>query len=244
MVIPMLTSGYLNRKALQCTALISAVALVGCKSPNDGLERGPGGTIAYEVLIESEEPGARIEVDGEYVGKTPIKVKVFGDKDGTFHNFHDRNWIVNAYAVHPGGVVQTKEYRTGVWFQGEDKVPSHIFFSAPPTDNVRSKESPSIARVRPRPLQPQPRASAVITDYAGIGEGHWIEKNIGDGEYIKLEDGSLWEVDPFDKVDAALWLSLSEITVLESSDGSPGYDFVLVNTDDSEKAHAKLVVKP
>ena len=37
--------------------------------------------------------------------------------------------------------------------------------------------------------------------YPGRGEGHWIDKNIGRGEFIVLEDGSLWEIDRLDRVD-------------------------------------------
>ena len=56
-----------------------------------------------------------------------------------------------------------------------------------------------------------------------------------------LEDGSFWEIDPIEKIDAMLWLPISEITVLESSSGSPGYNYLLVNTDDGEQAHAKYM---
>lgn len=75
--------------------------------------------------------------------------------------------------------------------------------------------------------------------YAGVGGGHWIQKNIDSGTYIILEDGSLWEVDPLDRIDASLWLLTSEITVRESSSGTPGYDYLLINTDDAEMVHAK-----
>lgn len=77
--------------------------------------------------------------------------------------------------------------------------------------------------------------------YAGVGGGHWIKKNVGSGTYIILEDGSLWQIDPLDKIDAMLWLPISNITVVESSSGSSGYDYLLINTDDGEKAHAKYM---
>ncbi len=77
--------------------------------------------------------------------------------------------------------------------------------------------------------------------YAGIGSGHWIQKNIDSGAFILLEDDSLWEVDPLDRIDSSLWLPISEITVIESSGGSPGYDYLLINTDDGEKVHAKFI---
>jgi len=77
--------------------------------------------------------------------------------------------------------------------------------------------------------------------YLSDGGGHWIQKNVDSGSYIILEDGSLWKIEPLDKIDAMLWLPISDITVLESSNGSPGFDYLLINTDDGEKAHAKYM---
>jgi hypothetical protein len=77
--------------------------------------------------------------------------------------------------------------------------------------------------------------------YAGGGSGHWIQENIDSGSIILLEDGSLWQVDPMDKIDAMLWLPISNITIVTSSSGSPGYEYLLINTDDNEKAHAKYL---
>ena len=79
--------------------------------------------------------------------------------------------------------------------------------------------------------------------YAGVGGGLWIKKNVDSGTYIILEDNSLWKIDPLDKIDAMLWLPISEITVIESTSGSPGYNYLLINTDDGEKAHAKYMGK-
>lgn len=98
---------------------------------------------------------------------------------------------------------------------------------------------------KPSAMQPAPRKKIYVpqgldSNYVNTGDGHWIQKNI-DGEFIVLEDNSFWKIDPLDTVDAYLWLNLSEITVIKSDDGSLGYDYLLVNTDDGEKAHAKYV---
>lgn len=77
--------------------------------------------------------------------------------------------------------------------------------------------------------------------YMGAGGGHWVQQNIDSGTYIVLEDGSLWQLDPMEKIDAMLWLPISNITVVESSAGSIGYNYLLINTDDDEKAHAKYM---
>jgi hypothetical protein len=79
--------------------------------------------------------------------------------------------------------------------------------------------------------------------YAGVKGGHWIKQNIDNGSFILLEDRSLWQIDPLDKINAMLWLKISNITVVKSSKGSPGYDYLLINTDDGEKAHAKYMGK-
>ena len=93
-------------------------------------ERGarPQGTIAYEIEIESSDPGARVEVIGDTVGKTPLKLKVFGDRDGTFHNFGSRDYVVKCYPVQPSQRVQSKAFRTGGWFSQEDQIPKRIVF--------------------------------------------------------------------------------------------------------------------
>ena len=67
---------------------VAAIALFsGCESIPPGAERGPNGTMAYYVPVESNEPGVRIEANGEFVGTTPLTLKIFGDPDGTFHDF-------------------------------------------------------------------------------------------------------------------------------------------------------------
>lgn len=73
--------------------------------------------------------------------------------------------------------------------------------------------------------------------------GHWIKENIEQGTTIILEDGSIWLIDPMDKTDAMLWLPVTEITVIKSDDGSLGYNYLLINIDDEEQAHAKYLGK-
>jgi len=56
-----------------------------------------------------------------------------------------------------------------------------------------------------------------------------------------LGDGSLLQIDHLDKIDAMLWLPMSNITVRESTSGSSGFDYLLINTNDGKKAHAKYM---
>jgi hypothetical protein len=108
------------------TALVFVIA--GCSTSGPKPEKGPQGTIAYYVEVESSEPGARIEVDNEYVGKTPLTLKIFGDKDGSFHNFGKFDYTITTSPVRAGQQPQTKVFKTGRLFTGEDRIPKKIFF--------------------------------------------------------------------------------------------------------------------
>jgi hypothetical protein len=77
----------------------------------------------------------------------------------------------------------------------------------------RSTELPDRNRL-PAQLLAIAQRGRYLAGYGAMGGGHSIKKNIGSGEYIILEDGSLWQVDPLDKIDASLWLSESQMSEL------------------------------
>jgi hypothetical protein len=62
--------------------------------------------------------------------------------------------------------------------------------------------------------------------------GHWIEWVSDDGEFVKLEDGSVWEVNSVDTIDSALWLPVTEILAC---------DHKLINVDDGESVDATRI---
>jgi hypothetical protein len=74
--------------------------------------------------------------------------------------------------------------------------------------------------------------------YGGVGSGHWIKEVSSNGAYITLEDGSLWEVNVIDRIDTAIWLPISNITVIVAKNSIGSFQYELVNTDDGEKALA------
>ncbi|HKS72489.1 MAG TPA: hypothetical protein VJQ82_04785 [Terriglobales bacterium] len=76
--------------------------------------------------------------------------------------------------------------------------------------------------------------------YAGIGSGHWISKN-ADGAVITLEDGSLWRINPVDRVDTGLWLPTTDVTVIEAKSPVGDYKYTLVDTEDGEEALAEYL---
>lgn len=112
------------------------LGICGCATGSSPkAERGPDGTIAYKVQVESSTPGARIEVNEDYIGKTPLTLTIFGDKDGTFHNFGSKDFIIRALPSSTNQFPQTKVFRTGGWFSEEDRVPSRIYFDMEQKDS-------------------------------------------------------------------------------------------------------------
>jgi hypothetical protein len=107
--------------------LIPLIFIAGCATSPD-VERGREGTIAYYVQVEASEPGVRIEADNDYIGTTPLTLKIFGDKDGTFHNFGSQEYVVKAFPSNTNHFVQTRVFNTGRWFGPEDRVPKQIYF--------------------------------------------------------------------------------------------------------------------
>jgi hypothetical protein len=117
------------RASLVLASGLAVIAIVtGCESIPPGAERGPDGTMAYNVLVEASDPGVRIEANGEYVGNTPVTIKIFGDPDGTFHDFGSYYYMVQAFPARTNQFVQTRGFRTGHLFAGEDYIPRRIYF--------------------------------------------------------------------------------------------------------------------
>jgi hypothetical protein len=71
------------------------------------------------------------------------------------------------------------------------------------------------------------RATQRRTSVGDCESGHWIEAVEGDGKIIKLEDGSLWEVNDIDVVTTSIWLPISDVVVCNGK---------MINVDDGESA--------
>lgn len=118
-----------NYYCVGLASLAIALEFCGCAtSASSKADRGPDGTVAYKVQVESSTPGARIEVNDDYIGKTPLILTIYGDRDGTFHNFGSHDYVIRAFPVSTNQYPQTKVFRTGGWFSEEDRIPGHIFF--------------------------------------------------------------------------------------------------------------------
>src|ERR1051325_1527782 len=118
----------MKTKWMFVSSLTGAALLVGCQSIPPGAERGPNGTMAYDVLVEASQPGAHIEVKGQQVGDAPVHIKIYGDPDGTFHDFGSFYYVVRALPVATNQYPQAAMFRTGHMFSPEDRIPPRISF--------------------------------------------------------------------------------------------------------------------
>ena len=119
---------------LMSGGLAAAGLFAGCATLPPGAEPGPNGTMAYVVPVEASEPGIRIEVNGQIVGNTPLQLKIWGDPDGTFHDFGAYYYVVRALPAHTNQFTQTMAFNTGRAWGVEDRIPHQIYFdmSKPP----------------------------------------------------------------------------------------------------------------
>jgi len=120
----------MNRVKICAAAAIAAVFFAGCQTLPPGAEPGPHGTMAYIVAVEASEPGARIEANGQDVGNTPVQLKIFGDPDGTFHDFGSPYFVIKALPLATNQFEQVRFFGTGQWFgPPEDRIPEKIYFN-------------------------------------------------------------------------------------------------------------------
>ena len=86
----------------------------------------------------------------------------------------------------------------------------------------------------PRRQYPEglPQARGKRFGYSGCESGHWVDSVSGDGQIVKLEDGSIWEVNPVDAITSMLWLPTTDIVACDDK---------LINTDDHESVEAARI---
>ena len=109
-------------------AIGAVIGLTGCQTLPPGAEPGPNGTMAYDVLVDATTPGAQIVANGQSIGTTPVHLKIFGDPDGTFHDFGNPWYEVQALPVGTNQFQQTRYFGTGHLFGPEDRIPHEIYF--------------------------------------------------------------------------------------------------------------------
>lgn len=77
----------------------------------------------YTILVESDPPGAKIELNDAYVGTTPCRIRVPGDKGRKFTYGQMLDHVFKALPTAGGGYTQLKRFPKG----GE--IPERIFFN-------------------------------------------------------------------------------------------------------------------
>lgn len=104
--------------------LISLLALIpiyiSCKVTSQSSPKNQ-----FDVQIISDPPGARIEINGNYVGDAPLSVKIEGFSDRTFN----KNTVIIANPIYAGQYVQQKSFIGSPSLRDYNaKIPERILF--------------------------------------------------------------------------------------------------------------------
>jgi len=75
--------------------------------------------------------------------------------------------------------------------------------------------------------------------YNDDGKEHYVDGNYNGGGTLVLDNGSMWEIDPVDKLVTALWKNEAVITISTSNGGK--YDYLLSNSEDGKEVHANFL---
>jgi len=105
-----------------------AALLAGCQTGPPDDEHGPDGTVAYYIKVESSVPGASVETNHVFAGKTPLTLKVLGDYPGSFHNFGSPEFVLSALPSSANEFVQTRIFKTGHGSKPGERIPGLVFF--------------------------------------------------------------------------------------------------------------------
>lgn len=101
--------------------MLPAILMTGCS-----------GLTPFNVAIDSDPQGARIDVNGDYIGKTPTSYVVKGNADRSFNG----SWVQGGDIVFTASppydqtnlYVQTKSFSPSAFFKQGDHIPENIFF--------------------------------------------------------------------------------------------------------------------
>jgi hypothetical protein len=104
-------------------ALLLVFGLAGCATP---------ATSSKAISIESDPTGMRVEVNGEYLGRTPTLYAVHPNHKGDFPGGWGDTPSIVFVAFPPEGVAglykQTKAFSPSGFMEKGDRVPARILF--------------------------------------------------------------------------------------------------------------------
>lgn len=93
---------------------------------------GCGGLTPFKVAIDSDPQGARIDVNGDYVGKTPTSCVVRGNADRSFNGswVQGNDIVFTATPPHEQTNLyeQKKSFSPSAFFKQGDHIPENMFF--------------------------------------------------------------------------------------------------------------------
>lgn len=87
-----------------------------------GLAQGCAFDPHKRVEVITDPPGARIEVNGDFVGVAPTIITMLGEPDGEV----EQDYVVRAYPSEPEFYPQVKVFSKRVG--DDDRIPKRIFF--------------------------------------------------------------------------------------------------------------------
>jgi hypothetical protein len=79
-----------------------------------------------------------------------------------------------------------------------------------------------------------------MAEYTKIQDEHWLRDKLDAGRIVVLEDESIWEVHPSDRVFTSRWLRISTITV-KHTQKQEVFPYVLSNSTERENARANYL---
>ncbi|HEX3800766.1 MAG TPA: PEGA domain-containing protein [Verrucomicrobiae bacterium] len=97
-----------------------------------GVASGCGGLQKFQMAIDSDPQGARIEINNEYIGKTPTSYTIAGNGDRSFNGSWVQGSMIELVATPSAQetnlFVQRKLFRPSAFFQQGDHIPEKVFF--------------------------------------------------------------------------------------------------------------------
>jgi hypothetical protein len=86
----------------------------------------------FQIAIDSDPQGARVEVNNEHIGVTPTIYAIAGNADRSFNGSWVQGSMIEFVATPPSNqtnlYVAKKVFRPSAFFQQGDRIPERIFF--------------------------------------------------------------------------------------------------------------------
>ena len=104
-----------------------AAFIAGCETTPSS-EKGPEHTKTFYVQVQASVEGVRIETNNAFAGNAPLTLRILGNKDGTFHNFGNPQFVFRALPLTTNGLAPVQVFKAGTSSSPGDRIPGLIFF--------------------------------------------------------------------------------------------------------------------